>query len=105
MPPLAIRETSIGDVIRVDAEGGLDAYTCEQLTRTFDALFRLKRFKILLCLEKIQYLSSAGAGAVIAAMAQARSGGGDVVVLKPSESARSVFQALGVFALIQSAET
>jgi anti-anti-sigma factor len=105
VPPLALRETSLGDVTRIDAEGGLDAYTCEQLSRAFEALFRLKRFKVLLGLEKIEFLSSAGAGAVIAAMADARAKGGDVVVLKPSEPARSVFLALGAFTLLKTADT
>ena len=105
MPPLTLREASLGDAIRLDAEGGLDAYTCDQLSRAFEALFRSRRHRIVLCLEKIEYLSSAGAGAVFAALAEARSKGGDVVILKPSEAARSVFQALGVLAVIHCTDS
>lgn len=68
-----------------------------------DALYRQVRglldnthSKIILQIDKVIRIDSAGWGTVMRAVASARSAGGDVRLLKPSKQARELLELLGL---------
>lgn len=89
----------------IEVEGTLDAHTCDALQRLMDAHFQRKQYRVVVKLEKVDYLSSAGAGAFVGALGTAREKGGDIVLVKPSRAARSVFDTLGLSAIFQIVST
>jgi anti-anti-sigma factor len=76
--------------------GNLDAHSFEQLQETLTATFDKKRSNILLDLSDVPYMSSAGAGVLIGAFAEAERLGGKLVIYGPRTSVHQVFNVLGI---------
>jgi anti-anti-sigma factor len=89
-------------VIRV--QGFLDAHTFEQLEEEIRRIFDEGCFKLVVDLAKVDYISSAGAGVFIGARSESQENGGDVVLLKPTEGVKEVFELLGLTQIFKIAE-
>lgn len=92
------------EIVLVEAEGYLDAHTFEDLEGILQGLFQKDLYRIIVNLEKLDYISSAGCGVFIGAIGTAQEEGGNVVLLRPSESVREVFDLLGltqIFPLVE----
>jgi anti-sigma B factor antagonist len=85
-----------GNATVVHVAGYLDAHTFEQLEETISQLFGQNAYKIIVDLSKVEYISSAGAGVFIGALSEAQENGGNIVLLKPTDSVRDVFDLLGL---------
>ena len=96
MPDFQISQEAADDVVFVRVRGFLDAHTFEQLEESISGNFREDRFKIVVDLSGVGYISSAGAGVFIGALSEAQENGGDIVLLKPAPSVLEVFELLGL---------
>lgn len=83
-------------VTMVDVLGFLDAHTFESMQDTLDRVFAANKFKIAINLEKVDYISSAGAGVFIGALGKAQEGNGDIVLMNPRPTVLEVFDLLGL---------
>lgn len=92
---LAAKELA-GGVVLLDVQGYLDAHTFEQLDDSIESCFKKGRHKLIAKLDKVGYISSAGAGVFIGAISKAKEKQGDIVLLSPSENVREVFDLLGL---------
>ena len=92
-------------VCYIEAEGFLDAHTFEEMEQLVTSVFRQNCYKIIVKLEKLDYISSAGAGVFVGAIGRAKDNGGDIVFLKPSANVKEVFDLLGLSAIFRFAET
>ena len=77
-------------------EGFLDAHTFEKLDNALQDLLDEKVVNIAVNLCDVEYISSAGAGVFIGAMAQAKESGGEIVLVNPADNVQEVFDLLGV---------
>ena len=93
-----------GGVALVDVKGYLDAHTFEQLDKTLGDLFKEKVFRIIVKLDELDYISSAGAGVFIGVFGRAQENHGDIVILKPSANVREVFDLLGLSQIFKIVE-
>ena len=106
MPDLKIQKDRLDDGITfIEAEGFLDAHTFEEMENLINELFKEKSYKIIVKLEKLDYISSAGAGVFVGAISTSKDNGGDIVFLKPSPNVKEVFDLLGLSQIFQFAET
>jgi len=97
MPDFQIsQEAAEDDVVIVRVSGFLDAHTFEQLEEAISGNFREDKFKVVVDLSKVGYISSAGAGVFIGALSEAQENGGDIVLLNPAASVLEVFELLGL---------
>jgi anti-sigma B factor antagonist len=97
MPDFSItHETIGGDVDQIKVLGFLDAHTFEQLEEAINKQFAQGRFKIIVDLTNVDYISSAGAGVFIAALSEAEENGGKIVLLNPTQGVVDVFDLLGL---------
>ena len=80
-------------IIRV--MGYLDAYTFESLEKTLQELFEEGRYKLVVDLDRLEYISSAGAGVFIGALGEVQEKGGNIVILNVTDSVNQVFETLG----------
>jgi len=97
MPDFSIsRETLAGDIELIKVSGFLDAHTFEQLEETVNGLFAQSKYKIIVDLTNVDYISSAGAGVFIAALSESEENGGKIVLLNPTKGVLDVFDLLGL---------
>ena len=97
MPDFSIAIQRLPDGIAlVDVKGYLDAHTFDQLDKALGDLFKEKVFKVIVKLDELDYISSAGAGVFIGVFGRAQENHGDIVILKPSANVREVFDLLGL---------
>lgn len=97
MPDLNINiEDKDGGVTLLTAEGFLDAHTFEKMEKTINSLFNEGKYKLVVALEKLDYISSAGAGVFIGAIGVAQENSGNLVLLNPTPNVKEVFDLLGL---------
>jgi len=89
-------------VIRV--AGYLDAHTFEELEEAINDLFGKKKYRIIVDLSKVEYISSAGAGVFIGALSEAQEHDGNIVLMNPTNNVREVFDLLGLTQIFQVVE-
>jgi len=106
VPDLKIRQKPLPHgIVYIEAEGFLDAHTFEDMENLISSLFRQNCYKLIVKLEKLDYISSAGAGVFVGAIGTAKDMGGDIVFLAPSPNVKEVFDLLGLSAIFQFADT
>jgi anti-sigma B factor antagonist len=89
----------------IEAQGFLDAHTYEQMDKLIETVFSRGCHRIILNLERIDYISSAGVGVFAGNLATAQAGGGNLVFMNPSTNVREVFDLLGFSQLFQFANS
>ena len=94
-----------GDIVLIKASGFLDAHTFEEMENVIEDLFRNRVFKIIVRLDRLDYISSAGAGVFIWAHSESQEYGGDVIVLNPTKTVTQVFELLGLTQVFRIART
>ena len=82
-------------VLRV--HGPLDRATAEDFTDTLEELFDQEAYKIVLDLVDVDYISSAGVGALISALATAQQHQGDIVLIHPKPKVLELFGLVDMF--------
>ena len=85
-----------GGIVLINASGFLDAHTFEEMENEIENLFRRQVYKIIIRLDQLDYISSAGAGVFIGAIGTATASGGNIVLLSPSANVKEVFDLLGL---------
>lgn len=106
MPDLKLHHEMLPTgVAYIEAEGFLDAHTFEDMENLVSSVFRRNCHKLIVRLEKLDYISSAGAGVFVGAIGRARDNNGDIVFLRPSASVKEVFDLLGLTAIFRFAES
>ena len=101
---ITVREPD-ADVTVVDINGFLDSQTFEEMASKFDELFRERRTKLIVNLTDVEYISSAGAGVFITARTHIEELGGKIVLMKPNDAVREVFDILGLSSIFSIVDT
>ena len=97
MPDFQIQAEELDNgLVLINVEGYLDAHTFEQMEKVIETLFDQNSFKLIVNLEKVDYISSAGAGGFSGAIHQAHENGGNIVFLNPHVNVKDVFDLLGL---------
>lgn len=85
----------------VEVEGFLDAYTVAELEEAFNQLIKDKKFKLIVNLAKLDYISSAGLGTFMGVIDEIRDNNGDIVLTNLSPKIYKVFDLLGFSELFE----
>ena len=97
MPSFSIRlDTLDGSAVMLTVSGYLDAHTFEQLEEAIAGTFAKGHHRIIIDLEGVTYISSAGAGVFIWALGEAQDAGGNMVLLNPTPAVLEVIKLLGL---------
>jgi anti-sigma B factor antagonist len=83
-------------VVVITLTGYLDASTYDVAEKMLEKALDEGRCRIVVNMMKLTYISSAGAGVLLAAISRARSLGGEVVLLKPTAAVADVFALIGM---------
>ncbi len=91
---MEIEEKPYGDVVVLSLRGKL---TSEEETETFrsavHSLLRKEVRKVVIDVEKVDYISSKGLGAIIGALTSMKKSGGDLCIANTAEKTRPLFLA------------
>lgn len=99
---VTVQNSSINpDCTVVNVEGFLDAYTVAELEETFNRLIKEKKFKLVVNLAKLDYISSAGLGTFMGVIDEIRDNQGDIVLINLSPKIFKVFDLLGFSELFE----
>ena len=93
----SISHETIGDgVDLITVSGALDAHTFEQLEEVINNLLAEGRFRLVVDMTRVNYISSAGVGVLIAAANETEASGGKVVLMSPTKEVGEVLDTLGL---------
>ena len=93
------------DVVLIELQGYLDAHTFDDLETLFEDLFQRGSYRIMVDINRLRYISSAGAGVFISALGVCHDNKGNIALIRPSAEVREIFDLLGVFHIFPIAAT
>jgi anti-sigma B factor antagonist len=94
-----------GDVTVLQAKGYLDAHTAPEFENALSTLLQENRYKIVVSLEDLQYISSAGLGVFMGFIEEVRQHKGDIKITQVSPRVFKVFDLLGFPSLYEFYES
>jgi len=101
MKDFRIDKESRGTVQLVRLGGSLDMYSFPRLETQLNALFQQGQYSIVLDCRDLDYIGSAGLGALIGFAKQAREKGGDLKLLNVPERIYKIIELLGFTKVLQ----
>lgn len=101
MKDFRIERESRGEIQVVRLAGSLDMYSFPRLETQISALFQQSQYSVLLDCRDLDYIGSAGLGALIGFAKQAREKSGDVKLLNVPERIFKIIELLGFTKVLQ----
>ncbi|MCK6584787.1 MAG: STAS domain-containing protein, partial [Anaerolineales bacterium] len=105
MSKLSIETDNTQSVSVMKVKGRIDSETAPELDNAFSKLLRSNRNKIVLNLQHVDFLSSAGLRAMVKALKDAQSSGGDVRLASVSEPIETVLRTVGMMQMFKRFST
>ena len=97
--------TSRGDVTVFHLEGHLDAQTVRQLEGHFEEQVKGAKYRWLIDLTDLDYISSAGLGSFVGVLSELRNNGGDIFFFGLSPKMQKIFKVLGFTRIFRIEDT
>jgi anti-sigma B factor antagonist len=88
-------------VTTVNVEGFLDSSTFPELQEFLEELIQKQIYRIIVNLEKLDYISSAGIGVLMGMLQEVRGNEGDLKLVNMSSKIRNLFDMLGFSQIIR----
>lgn len=100
-----IAESKEGAILILSPEGRLDAQSAPGLQARILERIEGGDSRMLLDLEKLEYISSAGLRVILVAAKKLKEGGGKIVVSSLSDGVKEVFRISGFDSILDTAES
>jgi anti-anti-sigma factor len=95
MADLLIQVHEVNGVAVLRPEGFINAHTVRQFEGALEAQVHAGRFTILLDCRLLNYISSAGLGAIMGLIETVRENGGDILLCNLQKNVHEIFDTLG----------
>ena len=95
MTDLSIQVRDVDGVAVMGLEGFINAHTVRQFEGALEQLVAAGRFTILLDCKALNYISSAGLGAIMGLIETVREHGGDILLCHLQDNVYAIFDTLG----------
>ena len=95
MTDLSIQVRDADGVAVMRPEGFINAHTVRQFEGALENLVRQGKYLILLDCQGLNYISSAGLGAIMGLIETVRDNGGDILLCSLQENVYAIFDTLG----------
>jgi anti-sigma B factor antagonist len=100
-----ILEKEMGNVNIISLRGRLDAYSANDVERKLNSLIDADRVRLVVNLDQLEYISSSGLRALLAALKQARKKQGDIKLACLKPYIKEVFDIAGFTQLFTMLDT
>ncbi len=94
-----------GDITVFVPDGRIDTLAAEQLDEVLQAAFAEGKYKIVVDMSKVEYISSAGLRSLAAVLVKCRDEGGDMKLAALNERVTRVFKIIGFDLLMSVTDT
>ena len=101
MKDFQIEQRTSGSVYLILLSGSLDMYSFPRLEAQLSTLFGQGQYRVVLDFKELDYIGSAGLGALIGFAKQAREHAGDVKLLNVPERIYRIIELLGFTKVLQ----
>ncbi len=101
MADLSIQVRDMDGVAVMLPEGFVNAHTVRQFEEALEGLIQSGRYTILLDCQDLNYISSAGLGAIMGLIEPIRDKGGDILLCSLQKNVYAIFDTLGFTQLYQ----
>ena len=105
MKDFHIEQEDRGEAQLVRLAGSLDMYSFPRLEAHLNSLFQAGHYRVVLNCSGLDYIGSAGLGALIGFAKEARERGGDVKLLNVPERIYKIIELLGFTKVLQVHDT
>ncbi len=95
MADLSIQVRNIDGIAVVEPEGFINAHTVRQFEQALENQVQAGKYTILLNCSKLNYISSAGLGAIMGLIETVRENQGDILLSDLQENVFTIFETLG----------
>src|SRR5438552_6009051 len=95
MSELTVDKRDVDDVMLLYPKGFISAYTVRLFDGELRGALQQGRFKIVVNCAGLSYIASAGLGAMMGAIEEIRSNGGDLRLASLNETVQNIFDILG----------
>jgi anti-sigma B factor antagonist len=97
MPAFQIAKEKLPEgIVSLSVRGFLDAHTYEELEKAINDVFENGSYRLIVDLSGLDYISSAGAGVFIGAIGTAQENDGNIILIRPTQNVKEVFDLLGL---------
>lgn len=100
-----ISEKRIGDVNVISLSGRLDAYSANEVEKKLDSLIDAAQVRLVISLEKLEYISSSGLRVSLAALKKVKKQQGDIKLACLKPYIKEVFDIAGFTQLFNMFDT
>ena len=90
MSELTVESRDVGDVVLLYPKGFINAHTVRLFEGALQKAISLKQFKIVVNCAGLSYIASAGLGAMMGAIEEIRSNGGDLRLASLNETVQDI---------------
>lgn len=107
MNGLQVNSKDVEDIHVIYIDGYLDAHTASDFESSIERAVKESKVKIIINLEKCEYISSAGLGVFMGFLEEIREQEGDIKISNASEKVYKVFDLLGfpnIFTIVDTEE-
>jgi anti-sigma B factor antagonist len=105
MKEFQMEKESRGSVQLIRLSGSLDMYSFPRLEAQLNGFFRQRQYSVILDCRSLDYIGSAGLGALIALARQARDHQGDIRLVSLPERIYKIIELLGFTKVLQVFDT
>ncbi len=95
MTDLEVQTREVDDVVLLYPRGFINAHTVRLFEGELQKALDRRRYKIVLNCAGLQYIASAGLGAIMGAIEEIRGNGGDLRISELNETVLNIFEILG----------
>jgi len=95
MADLSIAVRQVGDVAVLLPAGFINAHTVREFEEALEGLVQDGRYTILINCKELNYISSAGLGAIMGLIETVREHGGDILLSNLQDNVFAIFDTLG----------
>lgn len=74
------------EFVLIDLAGEMDIYTAQEFKKTLKELIKEKKYKLIVDLERVTYIDSAGAGSLLGGLKKTRDQKGDLWLIYSQKS-------------------
>ena len=98
---LKVEQEMIEGVVLLHFGGDIDAHSSKQLQTVLADVFFKDCYKVVVDMQSVKYMSSAGASVLLSGLEEARTHGGNIVLMNPAASIQHVMELLGILPMFQ----
>src|SRR5262245_35588565 len=95
MTEFSVEARDADEVTLLYPKGYINAHTVRLFEGALQQSLQQRRFKIVVSCSGLQYIASAGLGAIMGSIEEIRTNGGDLRLAEPTEAVRNIFEILG----------